>query len=150
MMNLQEPFIHKKEIQMFTNRFSKTLVAAILIVAALTVREAYAKRLTVSEVDSATRSYTGWAKALESKESNVDSATRSYTAWAKAVETEGTELRLSRLTKSIASESVDDAIESLRTVYASWPLHAAAATISPSADRSYDGIENFLAHGRLP
>ncbi len=38
------------------------------------------------QVDSATRSYTAWAKSVqEQQNSRIDSATRSYTAWAQAI-----------------------------------------------------------------
>jgi len=71
---------------MFTNRFISLLVAiSLLAVVVLVVREANATAPLVSNVDSATRSYTAWAKAVEVEASTVDLATRSYTAQAKAV-----------------------------------------------------------------
>ena len=42
----------------------------------------------VANVDSATYSYTAWAKAAKAEAITVDSATRSYTAWAKTAEVE--------------------------------------------------------------
>lgn len=69
------------------NRLYVLLIVAVLIgVSLLTVREAMATTSVVSSVDSATRSYIGWAKAVEAEGYTVDSATRSYTAWARAVE----------------------------------------------------------------
>ena len=39
------------------------------------------------DIDSATRSYMAWAKAVEEQQnSQIDSATRSYMAWAKYIE----------------------------------------------------------------
>ena len=67
---------------MYTNRFISLLVAiSVLAVAFLVVRAANA----ITPIDSATRSYTAWAKAAEAEASTVDSATRSYIAQAKAV-----------------------------------------------------------------
>ena len=69
---------------MYTNRFISLLVAiSLLAVTVLVVRNANATASLVANVDSATRSYTAWAKAAEA--STVDSATRSYIAQAKAV-----------------------------------------------------------------
>ena len=71
---------------MYINRFFSLLIAISLVaVAALVVREANATASLVPNVDSATRSYTAWAKAAEAEASTVDSATRSYIAQAKAV-----------------------------------------------------------------
>ena len=72
---------------MYTNRFITLLLAAIslLAVTVLVVRSANAAASRVSNVDSATRSYTAWAKAVEEEANAVDPATRSYTAQAKAV-----------------------------------------------------------------
>ena len=71
---------------MFTNRFISLLVAiSLLAVTVVVVRKANATASLVSNVDSATRSYTAWAKAVEAEASTVDSATRSYTAQAKAI-----------------------------------------------------------------
>ena len=71
---------------MYTNRFISLLVAiSLLAVTVLVVREANATAFLVANVDSATRSYTAWAKAAEAEASTVDSATRSYIAQAKAV-----------------------------------------------------------------
>ena len=70
---------------MYTTRFISLLVAiSLLAVAVLVVREANATASLFASVDSATRSYTAWAKAAEAEASTVDSATRSYTAQAKA------------------------------------------------------------------
>ena len=70
---------------MYTTRFISLLVAiSLLAVAVLVVREANATASLIASVDSATRSYTAWAKAAEAEASTVDSATRSYTAQAKA------------------------------------------------------------------
>ena len=69
---------------MYTNRFISLLVAIFLVAAAfLVVREANATAPLAPNVDSATRSYTAWARAVEA--GTVDSATRSYIAQAKAV-----------------------------------------------------------------
>jgi hypothetical protein len=71
---------------MYTNRFIRLLIAiSLLAVVVLVVREANASISPVANVDSATRSYTAWAKAAEAEASTVDSATRSYIAQAKAV-----------------------------------------------------------------
>ena len=71
---------------MYTNRFIRLLIAiSVLAVVVLVVREANATASLVANVDSATRSYTAWAKAAEAEASTVDSATRSYIAQAKAI-----------------------------------------------------------------
>jgi len=71
---------------MYTNRFIRLLIAiSLLAVVVLVVREANATMSLVANVDSATRSYTAWAKAAEAEAGTVDSATRSYIAQAKAV-----------------------------------------------------------------
>lgn len=71
---------------MYTNRFISLLIAVSLFtVVVLVVRNANATASLVANVDSATRSYTAWAKAAEAEASTVDSATRSYIAQAKAV-----------------------------------------------------------------
>jgi hypothetical protein len=71
---------------MFTNRFFSLLIAiSLFAVAVLVVREANATASLVATADSATRSYTAWAKAVEVEASTLDSATRSYIAQAKAV-----------------------------------------------------------------
>jgi hypothetical protein len=71
---------------MYTNRFIILLVAiSLLAVTVLVVQEANATASLVANVDSATYSYTAWAKAAEAEASMVDSATRSYIAQAKAV-----------------------------------------------------------------
>ncbi len=72
---------------MYTNRFIRLLIAiSVLAVVVLAVREANATASLVANVDSATRSYTAWAKAAEAEASTVDSATRSYIAQAKTVD----------------------------------------------------------------
>ena len=71
---------------MYTNRFISLLVAiSLLAVTVLVVRNANATASLVANVDSATHSYTAWAKAAEAEASTVDSATRSYIALAKAM-----------------------------------------------------------------
>ena len=71
---------------MYTNRFISLLIAiSLLAVVVLVVREAKAATSLVANVDSATRSYTAWAKATGAEASTVDSATRSYIAQAKSV-----------------------------------------------------------------
>ena len=71
---------------MYTNRFISLLVAiSLLAVAVLVVRGANATASLVASVDSATRSYTAWAKAAGAEVRTVDSATHSYIAQAKAV-----------------------------------------------------------------
>ena len=71
---------------MFTNRFISLLVAiSLLAVTVLVVRNASATASLVANVDSATHSYTAWAKAAEAEASTVDSATRSYIAQARAI-----------------------------------------------------------------
>jgi hypothetical protein len=71
---------------MYTNRFIRLLIAiSVLAVVVLVVREANATASLVANVDSATRSYTAWAKAADAEASTVDSAARSYIAQAKAV-----------------------------------------------------------------
>ena len=70
---------------MYTNRFiSLFIVISLLAVVGLVVQKANATTSLVANVDSATRSYTAWAKAVEAEASTVDSATRSYIAQAKA------------------------------------------------------------------
>jgi len=71
---------------MYTNRFIRLLIAmSLLVVVVLVVREANASMSLVANPDSATRSYTAWAKTVKVEASTVDSATRSYIAQAKAV-----------------------------------------------------------------
>ena len=71
---------------MYINRFISLLVAiSLFAVAVLVVREANATASLVANFDSATRSYTAWAKSAEAEASTMDSATRSYIAQAKAV-----------------------------------------------------------------
>jgi hypothetical protein len=71
---------------MYTGRFINLLVAISLsAVTVLAVQKARTTASVVTNVDSATRSYTAWAKAAEAEASTVDSATRSYIAQAKAV-----------------------------------------------------------------
>ena len=71
---------------MYTNRFISLLIAiSVLAVVVLVVRDANATASLAANVDSATRSYTAWAKAADGEASTVDSATRSYIAQAKAV-----------------------------------------------------------------
>ena len=71
---------------MYTNRFIRLLIAiSVLAVVVLAVREANATASLAANVDSATHSYTAWAKSAEAEASTVDSATRSYIAQAKAV-----------------------------------------------------------------
>jgi beta-lactamase class D len=75
-----------KEVEMSTKRFFIVLtVAVLLVVIALTAQLTLAAGTNANEVDSATRSYMAWAKAVEVNSALLDSATRSYTAWAKAV-----------------------------------------------------------------
>ena len=71
---------------MYTNRFISLLIAiSVLAVVVLVVRDANATASLAANVDSATRSYTAWAKAAEAEASTLDSATRSYISQAKAV-----------------------------------------------------------------
>ena len=71
---------------MYTNRFISLLIAiSLFAVVVLVVQKANATTSLVANLDSATRSYTAWAKAAEAEASTVDSATRSYIAQAKAV-----------------------------------------------------------------
>jgi hypothetical protein len=71
---------------MYTNRFIRLFIAiSLLAVVVLVVREVNASMSLGANVDSATYSYTAWAKAAEAEASTVDSATRSYIAQAKAV-----------------------------------------------------------------
>ena len=71
---------------MYTHRFIRLLIAISLVaVVVLVVRETNATASLVSNVDSATRSYTAWAEAVKAEASTVDSATHSYIAQAKAV-----------------------------------------------------------------
>jgi hypothetical protein len=75
------------ETEMKANRIIPLLIiAAIIAVTGLTFREAVATSAVVSEVNSATHSYSAWAQAVESEANSVDSATHSYTDWAKSVE----------------------------------------------------------------
>jgi hypothetical protein len=76
-----------KEVEMSTKSFlTLLLVAAFVVVIAFTAQAAFATTTPVKELDSATRSYSAWAKSVEANNSYLDSATRSYVAWAKAVE----------------------------------------------------------------
>ena len=71
---------------MYTNRFMNLLVViSLLAVTVLVVRHANATASLAANVDSATHSYTAWAKAAEAETSTVNSATLSYLAQAKAV-----------------------------------------------------------------
>ena len=71
---------------MYTNRFISLLVAmSVFAVTLLVVRNATATASPAANVDSATHSYSAWAKAVEAEASTVDSATHSYIAQAKAV-----------------------------------------------------------------
>lgn len=71
---------------MYTNRFISLFIAiSLLAVVGLVVRNAYATTSLVTNVDSASRSYTAWARAAEAEASTVDSATLSYIAQAKAL-----------------------------------------------------------------
>ena len=76
---------------MFKNRFLIVLGVLSLLLVAMVISfplsnmPASAERGRAAEVDSATRSYTDWAKAAEAEASTMDSATRSYIAQAKAV-----------------------------------------------------------------
>jgi hypothetical protein len=71
---------------MYTHRFISLFIAiSLLAVTVLVVRNANATASLVANVDSATHSYTAWAKAAEAEASTVDSATLSYIAQAKAV-----------------------------------------------------------------
>ena len=72
---------------MYTNRFINLLVAiSLLAVTVLVVQKANATASLVTNFDSATHSYTAWAKAVEAEASPVDSATRSYIAWGQAMQ----------------------------------------------------------------
>jgi hypothetical protein len=78
--------LNQKEIKMYTNRFISLLVTiSLFAVTVLVVRNANATASLVANVDSATYSYTAWAKAAEAEASTVDSATHSYIAQAQAV-----------------------------------------------------------------
>ena len=71
---------------MYTNRFINLLIViSLFAVVVLVVRQANATVSLAASVDSATHSYTAWAKAAEAEAGTVDSATRSYIAQAKAV-----------------------------------------------------------------
>ena len=71
---------------MYTNRFIRLLIAiSLLAVVVLVVREVNATTSIAANVDSATRSYTTWAKAAEAEASTVDSDTLDYIAQVKAV-----------------------------------------------------------------
>ena len=71
---------------MYTNRFISMLIAiSLFAVVVLVVQKANATTSLAFNLDSATRSYTAWAKATKAETSTVDSATRSYIAQAKAV-----------------------------------------------------------------
>jgi hypothetical protein len=84
---LKRKFSRSEENTMSTNRLLNLFIAmALVLVAALLVREVNATTASVSSVDSATRSYAAWAKAAESESSVMDSATRSYRAWAASVQ----------------------------------------------------------------
>ena len=76
---------------MYANRFLIVLGVLSLLLVAMVISFPFSNTPTSAEpgraadVDSATRSYTAWAKAAEAEASTVDSATRSYIAQAKAV-----------------------------------------------------------------
>jgi hypothetical protein len=82
-----------EENEMSTNRLFVVVIAiALAALAALTFREGLASRAVASStdqasMDSATRSYTGWAQAVEL--TRIDSATRSYAGWAKVLTCDG-------------------------------------------------------------
>ena len=70
---------------MYTNRFISLFIAiSLFALVVLAARNTEATPALVTNVDSATRSYTAWAKAVEAEAGTVDSATRSYIAQAKA------------------------------------------------------------------
>ena len=76
---------------MHANRFLIVLGALSLLLVAMVISFPLSNTPTSAEpgraayVDSATRSYTAWAKAAEAEANTVDSATLSYIAQAKAV-----------------------------------------------------------------
>src|SRR5512138_2935499 len=71
---------------MYTNRFISLFIAiSLLAVVGLVAQKANATTSLDTNVDSATRSYTAWAKAAEAEAGTVDSATRSYIGQAKAI-----------------------------------------------------------------
>ena len=99
---------------MVTNRFIRLLIAiALLAVVGLAVREASATPSPAADVDSATHSYTAWAKAAEAEASTVDSATRSYMAQAKA-------------TACSAEAAYDLDLDSATRSYIAWGLASQA------------------------
>jgi hypothetical protein len=76
---------------MFKNRFLIVLGLLSLLLVAMVIASPLSNTPTSAEPgraadnDSATRSYTAWAKAAEAEASTVNSATRSYIAQAKAL-----------------------------------------------------------------
>jgi hypothetical protein len=76
---------------MFKNRFLIVLGVLSLLLVAMVISFPLSNTSTsagpgrAADVDSATRSYTAWAKAAEAEASTLDSATRSYIAQARAV-----------------------------------------------------------------
>jgi len=88
-----------KEVEMSSNRFVTLLtIMALVVVVAFTVQASFATSSAVSNVDSATRSYMGWARAVDAGQVKdaiipitgtgvaIDSAAQSYIGWAKMVE----------------------------------------------------------------
>jgi len=84
---------------MSSNRFVTLLtIMALVVVVAFTVQASFATSSAVSNVDSATRSYMGWARAVDAGQVKdaiipitgtgvaIDSAAQSYIGWAKMVE----------------------------------------------------------------
>ena len=70
---------------MFANRYFLLLgSAALMLVILFSVGQALARPVAAADIDSATQSYSAWAKAAGVE--SIDSATRSYRAWALDVE----------------------------------------------------------------
>jgi hypothetical protein len=132
---------------MSTNRlFNLVVVSALLAVAGLLVREAHATAVVISDMNSATRSYIAWGKAVEAERNavpgktcsysdpnnaietagnTIDSATRSYIAWGKAVEAERYAIdsaTRSYIAQGEAIESERSAIDSATRSYIAWGM----------------------------
>ena len=135
-----------KEVEMSTKRFLTLLIVAVfLAVIAFTAQAAFATGSAANDLDSATRSYIAWAKAVEEKANALDSATRSYIAWAKAVEVNGSAYYI----PVTGTADLDSATRSY-TAWAKATSCEADLTHDPtidSATRSYIGWAKFIQCG---
>ena len=132
---------------MSTNRlFNLVVVIALLAVAGLLVQEAHATAVVVSDMNSATRSYIAWGKAVEAErnavpwktcsysdpdnaiepaDTTIDSATRSYIAWGRAIEAKRNAVdsaTRSYIAQGKAIEAKRNTIDSATRSYIAWGM----------------------------